>query len=139
MSARILVIDDEYHVRDSMRKYLETAGFEVVEAENGFEGLEQYHDAPADLVITDIEMPEKDGFETITELTDAYPDAKIIAMSGCIASAPHYLRAAKGLGAKSTLIKPVDKFRTLAAVRGLLGNSVFEQPDMMISDLVKAS
>jgi two-component system cell cycle response regulator CpdR len=61
---------------------LERRGHSVVEAENGDEGLRYYWAAPTDLVITDIEMPVKDGLQMIKELRNACPTAKIIAISG---------------------------------------------------------
>jgi DNA-binding NarL/FixJ family response regulator len=54
----------------------------VIEAANGDEGLRYYWAAPADLVITDIEMPVKDGLQMMQELRHACPTARIIAISG---------------------------------------------------------
>jgi CheY-like chemotaxis protein len=61
---------------------LELAGYEVVEAKNGFEGLRCYHAAPADLVITDMEMPVMDGLQMLTELRRTFPLAKVVGISG---------------------------------------------------------
>jgi CheY-like chemotaxis protein len=80
--ARILVVDDDKAVRLLLRAVLERRGHSVVEAENGDEGLRHYWAAPTDLVITDIEMPVKDGLQMIKELRNACPTAKIIAISG---------------------------------------------------------
>ena len=66
--ARILVIDDDEPVRVSLRRALGMAGYEVVEATNGDEGVRLHREEPFDLVITDILMPEKDGLEVIREL-----------------------------------------------------------------------
>jgi CheY-like chemotaxis protein len=80
--ARILVVDDDKALRLLLRAVLERRGHAVVEAENGDEGLRLYWAAPTDLVITDIEMPVKDGLQMIIELRNACPTAKIIAISG---------------------------------------------------------
>ena len=80
--ARILVVDDDQVVRLFLRAVLERQGHSVVEAENGDEGLRYYRAAPADLVITDIQMPVMDGLQMIQELRSAFPTAKIIAISG---------------------------------------------------------
>jgi CheY-like chemotaxis protein len=80
--ARILVVDDDKAVRLLLRAVLERRGYSVVEAENGAEGLQCYRAAPADLVITDIQMPVMDGLQMIAELRGAFPTAKIIAISG---------------------------------------------------------
>ena len=80
--ARILVIDDDYQVREMLRDTLEIAGYEVEVASDGREGLKLYHNRPTDMIITDIIMPNMDGLETITELQRNFPDTKIIAFSG---------------------------------------------------------
>ena len=65
--ARILVIEDDDLERDMFREILEKAGYEVDVASNGREGLSIFRDEPADVVVTDIMMPEKDGIELIRE------------------------------------------------------------------------
>ena len=80
--ARILVVDDDNTIRLLLRSMLERRGHSVVEAENGAEGLQYYRTAPADLVITDIQMPVMDGLQMIKELRGDFPTAKIIAISG---------------------------------------------------------
>ena len=78
----ILLIDDEKPFRNVLKQVLSTAGYEVVEAANGAEGIDRFYDNPADLIITDIIMPEKEGAELISEFQRDFPDAKIIAISG---------------------------------------------------------
>ena len=78
----ILLIDDEEPFRSVLRQVLQNAGYEVIEAANGAEGIRSFLEKPADMIITDIIMPEKEGIETIIELKQNYPDVKLIAMSG---------------------------------------------------------
>src|SRR5437763_15450494 len=80
--ARVLVIDDHTEIRELLRLTLQAAGYDVVVAPNGREGLEIHRERPAELVITDIFMPEQEGLETIQELRRQSPRPKIIAMSG---------------------------------------------------------
>jgi two-component system chemotaxis response regulator CheY len=80
--ARILVVDDDQAIRLLLRAMLERRGHTVVEAKNGDEGLQHYRAAPADLVITDIQMPGMDGLQMIQALRGDFPTAKIIAISG---------------------------------------------------------
>ena len=80
--ARILVIDDDESIRYLLRVVLEFQGYDVIEAENGYEGLLCYQAEPADLVITDMQMPVMDGLELITELQRTFPRAQVIAISG---------------------------------------------------------
>ena len=76
----ILLIDDEDSYRNVLRQVLVNAGYEVIEAANGAEGIRRFFNKPADMIITDIIMPEKEGIETIIELKRAFPKVKLIAM-----------------------------------------------------------
>ena len=119
--ARILVIDDDMRIRALIRKSLEMAGYEVVEASNGRIALDMQREEPADLIITDIFMPEKEGTEFIMDVHDEFPKAKVIAMSGGgnIADVD-FLRLAHNLGALKTFQKPFAQKELLAAVKELL-------------------
>ena len=118
----ILVIDDDLTIRSLLRRILEQFGYEVLEACNGQEGIEMYQAHPTDLVITDIHMPEKNGFTVIAELRHDYPDLKIIAVSGGVsAETKEYLKQAHDLGAVRTLPKPFDVDQLIVAVRDILG------------------
>jgi DNA-binding response OmpR family regulator len=121
--ARILIIDDEDQARRMLHQVLERAGYEVVEACNGSEGLRCFRAHPTDLIITDILMPEKEGLETIMDLRREFPQAKIIAMSGGGRTGNlSFLEVARRLGAQRTLQKPFELQEMLAAVRELLQN-----------------
>jgi len=120
--ARILIMDDDAQIREMLRQLLERAGYEVAEAPDGRQGIRLYRQAPADLVITDIIMPEKEGLETIRELLRDFPDVKILAISGGgRVLADEYLRLAKQFGAERTLAKPFDQKELLEAVHELVG------------------
>jgi PAS domain S-box-containing protein len=117
----ILVIDDDDQFRGMLRETLEHAGYDVADAPNGKEGIRLYRENPADLVITDIIMPEKEGIETIRELKRDFPEVKIIAISGGGRIGPDsYLKMAKGLGAQRTLTKPLERDELLKTVRELI-------------------
>lgn len=118
---RILIIDDEELVRATVRQMLELEGYEIEEAANGREGIERLKEKPADLVITDIIMPEKEGIETIIEIRRQNPRAKIIAISsGGRTGTTEYLELAVKLGAAHILPKPFDSKQLLQAVRATL-------------------
>jgi two-component system response regulator (stage 0 sporulation protein F) len=114
--ATILVIDDEEPIRALLRVILEEDRHHVLEATNGHHGLELYRERSADLIITDLVMPEMDGLEMMLVLTKRFPDVKVIAMSGGEAS-EGALRVAKLLGARQTFQKPLDMDELLSAVR----------------------
>ena len=129
--ARILIIDDEPQIRSMLKLMLERDGYEVVEAPDGVAGIKVYRQNPADLIITDLIMPNKDGIGMIIELKKEFPDVMIIAMSGGGLNKPDgYLKGAKKLGAACTLTKPIDREEMLKAVKDILKNSLSpeEQP-----------
>jgi DNA-binding NtrC family response regulator len=120
---RILIIDDDDTLRDVLVEYFESMGFSVIEAPNGRIALERQMKNPADLVITDLIMPEENGLETILELERRYPSLKIIAMTG----SGHFgaledLKTATILGAHRTFSKPFHLEDMLQAVKELLNN-----------------
>lgn len=120
--AHILVIDDEQGMREAMQKILARAGHQVSLASNGREGLAHVTISVPDVVITDVFMPEKDGIETTIALRKAYPEVKIIAISGGgRASNFDFLEFAKKMGAHAVLQKPIRMAELLEQVTRLLG------------------
>jgi two-component system response regulator (stage 0 sporulation protein F) len=113
--AKILVIDDERPIRSLLRAALEGDDHQVLEAANGRLGLELYREWSADLIITDLVMPEMSGLDLISELTKS-ARVKIIAMTGD-ADATNRLTTARLLGARQILRKPFDLPTLLSMVR----------------------
>ena len=119
--ARILIIDDEDELRSMLRQMLEQAGHQVTEAVNGAEGIQLYEQDRPDLIITDIIMPEMEGFETIRELRDTAAELKIIAISGgAPIGTPDNLKIAREFGADAAFAKPIDRQEFLSSVSRLL-------------------
>ena len=119
--ATILIIDDEKAIIGFLKERLLDEGFNVLTASDGKEGMNLFNSNQVDLVITDIIMPDKDGFITIMELKKICPDIKIIAMSGGGRGLPaYYLDTAKGFGAKYTFEKPFKTSELVEAVHELL-------------------
>ena len=126
---RILIIDDDEQLLKMLGQMLDRNGYEVVKASNGNVGLKLYRENPADIIITDIVMPEKEGIGTIMELRRDFPNVKIIAISGGGRIGPdQYLPLAKGLGAKYTFEKPIGREELLNAIRKLLHNETEKSP-----------
>jgi DNA-binding response OmpR family regulator len=120
--ARILVMDDDESLREGLRVVLEGAGYEVMEAPDGEAGLRLQRVHPADLVLVDIFMPERDGLEVIKALRVESPRVKIIAMSGGGRTGQiEVLSAAAAFGAARTLLKPFEPRELLKTIRELLG------------------
>jgi CheY-like chemotaxis protein len=119
--ALILIIDDEPQIRSMLKLMLERDGYDVAEAPDGIEGIRIYRQNPADLIITDLIMPNKDGIGVIIDLKKEFPNVKIIAMSGGGLNKPEgYLKGAKKLGAACTLTKPIDRGEMLRAIKDVL-------------------
>jgi DNA-binding response OmpR family regulator len=119
--ARILIIDDDSALRQTMVKIVSKAGHTADQAEDGQVGLSLFQGGAYDLVVTDLLMPEKEGIETIIELREHKPDVKILAVSGgLLQDRTGPLEDAEALGADASLPKPfsVDEFTT--AVNNLL-------------------
>jgi len=120
--ARILVIDDDDDVRSVIRRVLQTDGHDVVEAADGKAGMKLFRESPADLVVTDLFMPEQEGLETIRELRRSSKDTKILVVTGSPPGGPFDFRAhATLLGAGATLNKPFTREELLGAVHAILG------------------
>jgi signal transduction histidine kinase len=79
---RILIVDDETLILDMVASYVGHIGFEAVTAKNGREALERLRNEPFTILITDIKMPEMDGFELMKTVRAEFPDIHIIAMTG---------------------------------------------------------
>ncbi|MBU0755721.1 MAG: response regulator [Planctomycetes bacterium] len=117
---RILIIDDDEHVRSMLRFRLEDAGFKVEEASDGGAGLALHREKAFALIITDLIMSGVEGIETIRALKRNHQDVKIIAISGGGRVHPdEYLNIAKMLGAHRVFAKPVDWNELIDAVNDL--------------------
>ena len=117
--AEILIIDDHPGDRYVMSELLAGAGHYVREATDGVEGVALCRNRLPALVITDIVMARKDGFETIRELRTMAPDLPILAVSGVEHSAV-YLSAVRLLGADAVLTKPSARDEFIGTVSRLL-------------------
>ena len=121
---RILVIDDDDLVRDTLARILVRGGYEAVSAKSGREGIARFRENPPDLIVTDVIMPDQDGIETIVELRQMDPALPIIAISGGgRAKAMQFLDAAEKLGANKVLSKPVKQADLLAVIAELLSRA----------------
>jgi CheY-like chemotaxis protein len=103
---KVLVIDDERDIRCIMCRALKAAGHEVTAFSNGSGAIEHVRQEPADLLITDLFMPEVEGIETIREIRRLRPGMPIIAISGVDFEGGDYLSVARKFGASATLKKP---------------------------------
>ena len=106
---RLLVVDDDADMRLTLKLALELAGYSVDVAANGREAVELQRRQPADVLITDIFMPDADGFEAIDAFRHEFPQTKIVVVSGGAQFTKRdYLPDAELIGADATLQKPFE-------------------------------
>ncbi len=123
---RILIIDDDVELAETIREVLELEGFIVDSVSEGHEGLMMQNSKPYNLIVTDILMPDMDGLEVIMKVRSQANSTKILAISGGgYGDSRDYLIMAKQLGASMVLCKPFDMINLVASVkRILLGSSL---------------
>jgi len=120
--ARILVIDDDEDIRETVRRVLDSRGHSVELASDGSLGIAALAQHAPDLVITDVFMPRQDGVETLLELRKAFPRLKVIAMSGGSGNGViNLLDDMELLGADRTIPKPFTPKELIATVNAVLG------------------
>jgi len=119
--AKILVIDDEKSIRNTLKEILEYEKFEVALSENGMEGIELFKTHPFDAVLCDIKMPEMDGIEVLEKLFEVNAEVPVIMISGHgnIDTAVESIKK----GAFDFIEKPLDLNRLLITIRNALDRS----------------
>ena len=117
---RLLVVDDDADMRLTLKLSLELAGYTVDIAANGREALEVQRSRPAEVLITDIFMPDADGFEAIDLFRREFPRTKIIVVSGGAQFTKRdYLPDAELMGVDATLQKPFEMEMLLQTLQSL--------------------
>lgn len=118
---KILIIDDDELIRLTCRNILKKIECDVIEAENGVQGLAQFKKERPSIVITDLLMPDKEGLETISEIKGNDKSVRIIAISGGgSTNNMSFLNIAKLMGADIILKKPFKPDELLGAIKTLL-------------------
>ncbi len=124
---RILLVDDDPMVRESLKTVLALEGYLVVPAENGEEALDLANKLRVDLALLDLNMPVKNGWDTFWQLTAEHPLIPVI-----IATArPNQLFTAVAAGVGALLEKPMDIPTLLCAIRRLLAESTETRLDRL--------
>ena len=109
MATNILVVDDNPDLGLTLKMALELEGYKAELATTGMEALAKQRQKPAHVVITDIFMPDSDGFELIATVRREYPETRIVVMSGGGQKLKRdYLSSAELMGVDATLQKPFE-------------------------------
>jgi two-component system chemotaxis response regulator CheY len=114
MNAKVLIVDDSALTRRSLRQILETAGCEVLEAENGLDALERYFLDKPDVVLLDLVMRGMYGLDVLQKIRELDPGARIVVVSADIQTSSQDL--AGEAGAAAFINKPFDKSDILSAL-----------------------
>jgi len=122
---RILLVDDESDWRALMVRQLTAKGHDVFSAGNGFEALKILDSNQVDLMITDLVMPDMDGFELFMALNERPQRPRIIVMSGGAVGidGANLLNMAKLMGAEKNMSKPIGFAELETAIAGVLACS----------------
>jgi two-component system chemotaxis response regulator CheY len=122
---RILIIDDEVEIRDILRMHLESAGYTVIEAQDGEEGIKKMREGSnllqVGMIITDIRMPKVNGVEAIDYLRTNAPSKPILVVTGY--PDPDLAVSLLKKGVKEYLVKPVEKKDLLEKVKKVLSSA----------------
>lgn len=123
---KLLITDDDLHLRKLVRTYADLEGYQFEEAENGFEALEKLRDGSFDLMILDIMMPKMDGFETMAELRK-WSTVPVIVLT---ARDEEYDKLfGFNLGADDYLSKPFSPKELMARVKAVLKRAGSKRED----------
>ncbi len=133
---KVLIIDDERSVRNSLRDILEYEKFNVDEAEDGHSGLEKLKNSAYDLVLCDIKMPRMDGIEVLEKMMD-FTDVPVVMISGH-ANIETAVEAIK-LGAFDYISKPLDLNRLLVTVRNAMDRTSLVQETKALKKKINQS
>ena len=125
----ILIVEDDSDTLDAMRRILEPRGYSVSIATGGKEAIQSLNRRAFDLVITDILMPDVDGFQLIVLLRQNFPKTRCIAITGGgRINSDTYLLIARGFGADLVLPKPITNDTLVTAIRAIEARSGLSPP-----------
>lgn len=116
MATKVLTVDDSRTMRDMLSHYLTEAGFEVMTAVDGADGVEKLHEFNPSVVITDINMPVMDGFEFIETVRGGDKNSRLPILVLSTESDQEKKTRARNAGATGWIVKPFDPEKLVSAV-----------------------
>jgi two-component system chemotaxis response regulator CheY len=122
MSKRVLIVDDSVTIRQQVRMALSQAGFDVIEAVDGEDGVSKIRsDSNIAAVICDVNMPKKSGLELIEEIKAGGANSGVPIVMLTTEGQPTLVQRAKQAGAKGWIVKPFKANLLVAAIQKLTG------------------
>jgi two-component system chemotaxis response regulator CheY len=119
----VLAIDDSRTIRELLRATLTEGGFSVVTANDGLEGIDRFNDQRFDAVITDINMPNLDGFGVIEGIRSSGSNQRVPILVLTTESSPAFKQRARDLGATGWIVKPFEDKSLLDVMNMVTGRS----------------
>lgn len=116
MKERVLIVDDDSAVRESVRKVLQAAGYQVVVASDGEEATNRFVPGQIDLVLLDLNLPFRSGWDVFERITTWYPSVPVIIVTGL----PDQFPTARAAGVGALMEKPLDVSALLKTMDDLL-------------------
>jgi DNA-binding response OmpR family regulator len=120
---RILLADDDYSIRETLGRVLDSEGYAVIYAKNGREAAARFMEGPPDLVLLDLNMPELDGWEAFKLMCDKHPMIPVVV----ITARPQQYSTAYDLGVDALMEKPLNLPLLLQSIETLLGETEKER------------
>jgi two-component system chemotaxis response regulator CheY len=121
MTVRVLAIDDSRTIRSLVQKVMTDAGFDCICAEDGAVGVARFAEVAPDVVITDINMPNLDGYGVISSIRGGSVNQSVPILVLTTESADHLKARARAAGATGWIVKPFDDETIVALVRRVTG------------------
>ena len=121
MTIKVLAIDDSRTMRHLLTEALVGAGFDVVTADDGVDGVNAFQEAEADVVITDINMPNMDGFGVISSIRKGDVNNRVPILVLTTESGDDFKMRARDFGATGWIVKPFDDVSLISALKRVTG------------------
>jgi DNA-binding NtrC family response regulator len=134
-AGRVLIIDDEAAIRESLQLLMEDDGYEVVTAQDGEEGLAKLDSVTVDLVLLDFQLPDRNGLEILRDIRERDPELAVI-MITAYGTPENAVAAIKG-GAVNFIAKPWTNEKLQADVRAAIGRKLAEQENIQLKRQLK--
>ncbi len=131
---KILVIDDERSIRNTLKEILGFEGYTVDVAEQGSQGLEMVKNTDYDIILCDIKMPEMDGIEVLEKILELKPETTVVMISGHgnIDTAVEAIKK----GAFDFIVKPLDLNRLLITIRNAGDKSILVKETIILKQKI---
>lgn len=133
MQKAILVVDDEIKIRDMIRPYLHNEGYEVLEANNGYDALEKLKNSKVDLIVLDLMMPGMDGLQTLREIRSKNKKMPVIMLTAKTEEIDKLLGLE--MGADDYITKPFSLRELVARIKTVLRRTTYEEEETTNGEL----